>query len=61
MSVSVSVDDADDARRVFDALADGGQVTALLTETFFTGVRHVRRPLRGAVDDRRGIARHAMT
>jgi PhnB protein len=36
MSVSVSVDDADEARRVFDALADGGQVTAPLTETFFS-------------------------
>jgi PhnB protein len=36
MSVSVSVDDADEARRVFDALADGGQVTAPLTKTFFS-------------------------
>jgi PhnB protein len=36
MSVSVSVDDADEARGVFDALADGGQVTAPLTETFFS-------------------------
>ena len=36
MSVSVSVDNADEARRVFDALADRGQVTAPLTETFFS-------------------------
>ena len=36
MSVSVSVDDAGEARRVFDALADGGQVTTPLTETFFS-------------------------
>jgi PhnB protein len=36
MSVSVSVDTADEARRVFDALADGGQVTAPLTGTFFS-------------------------
>jgi len=36
MSVSVSVDDADEARRVFDALADRGQVTVPLTETFFS-------------------------
>ena len=32
--VSVSVDDADEARRVVDALADGGQVTAPWAETF---------------------------
>ena len=36
MSVSVSVDDVHEARRVFDALAVGGQVTAPLTETFFS-------------------------
>ena len=36
MTVSVSVDDTDEARRVFDALADGGRVTAPLTETFFS-------------------------
>ena len=36
MCLSVSVNDADEARRVFDALADGGQVTASLRETFFS-------------------------
>ncbi len=36
MNVSVTVDDADEARRVLDALAEGGQVTAPLTETFFS-------------------------
>jgi PhnB protein len=36
MSLSVSVDDTDEARRVFDALAEGGQVTTPLMETFFS-------------------------
>ena len=48
MSVSVSVDTADEARRVFDALADGGQVTAPLTETFFS-------PAFGMCVDRFGV------
>src|SRR5262245_47301540 len=48
MSVSVSVDDADAARRVFDALADGGEVTAPLTETFFS-------PAFGMCVDRFGV------
>jgi PhnB protein len=48
MSVSVSVDDADEARRVFDALADGGRVTASLTETFFS-------PAFGMCIDRFGV------
>src|SRR2546421_12532696 len=30
-------------------------------DLLLTGVRNVPRPLRRAVDDRRGIARHAMT
>lgn len=36
MMVSYSATDADDARRVYDALAEGGQVTQELTETFFS-------------------------
>ena len=48
MSVSVSVDTADEARRVLDALADGGQVTAPLTETFFS-------PAFGMCVDRFGV------
>lgn len=48
MSVSVSVDDVDEARRVFDALADGGHVTAALTETFFS-------PAFGMCVDRFGV------
>jgi PhnB protein len=48
VSVSVSVDDADEARRVFDALSDGGQVTASLAKTFFS-------PAFGTCDDRFGV------
>jgi PhnB protein len=36
MNVTCSVDDLDEAQRVFTALADGGQVAAPLTETFFS-------------------------
>jgi PhnB protein len=36
MMVSYSAEDADDARRVYDALSEGGQVTQALTETFFS-------------------------
>jgi PhnB protein len=48
MSVSVSVDGPDEARRVFDALADGGQVTAPVAETFFS-------PAFGMCVDRFGV------
>jgi PhnB protein len=48
MSVGVSVDTVDDARRVFDALAEGGQVTATLMETFFS-------PAFGTCVDRCGV------
>jgi PhnB protein len=36
MMVSYSATDADDAGRVFTALAEGGEVTQELTETFFS-------------------------
>ena len=36
MMVSYDATDADDARRVFDALAEGGTVTQSLTPTFFS-------------------------
>jgi PhnB protein len=36
MMVSYSASDTDDARRVFDALAEGGSVNQALTETFFS-------------------------
>jgi PhnB protein len=48
MTVSVSIDDAGEARRVFDALAEDGQVTAQLTETFFS-------PAFGMCVDRFGV------
>src|SRR6185503_10023722 len=47
-SLSVSVANGAEAKRVFDALADGGQVQMLLTKTFFT-------PSFGMVADRFGI------
>lgn len=36
MMVSYSTGDVDEAKRVFEALADGGQVTQPMTETFFS-------------------------
>jgi PhnB protein len=36
MQVNYSTADVDDAKRVFEALADGGQVTLALGETFFS-------------------------
>jgi PhnB protein len=36
MMVSYSTPDAGEAKRVFDALAEGGTVTAPLAETFFS-------------------------
>jgi PhnB protein len=36
ISISYTTADVADAKRVFDALADGGQVTQALTETFFS-------------------------
>ncbi len=36
MMVTYSTPDADQARKVFEALADGGQVTQELIETFFS-------------------------
>ena len=36
MQVDYATDDAGDAKRVFDALAEGGEVRAPLSETFFS-------------------------
>jgi PhnB protein len=36
MQVTYSTDDVDDAKRVFDALSEGGKVTQPLMETFFS-------------------------
>jgi len=46
-SVSYSAPDADTARRVFEALADGGEVTMPLEETFWS-------PVFGGCNDRFG-------
>ena len=54
MMVSYDAADVADAKRVFDALADGGKVTqALAADVLLRGVRHVHRPVRDPVDDRR--------
>ena len=47
MQVNYSTADPDDAKRVYDALADGGQATQPLMETFFS-------PAFGMVTDRFG-------
>jgi PhnB protein len=49
ISVSYVAKDVGEVKRVFDALADGGQVTAPLAETFFS-------PMFGMCVDRFGIA-----
>ena len=48
ISVSYTVKDAGEAKRVFDALAEGGEVTQPLTETFFS-------PAFGMCVDRFGV------
>ena len=47
-SLSVAMQDADSAKGVFDALADGGQVQMPLGKTFFS-------PCFGMVTDRFGV------
>ena len=53
MMVSYGAADAADAKRVFAALAEGGNVTRIAADLLLRGVRHVRRPVRHAVDGRR--------
>ena len=54
MMVSYDAAELADAKRVFDALADGGNVTqAARADVLLRRLRHVRRPLRHAVDGRR--------
>jgi PhnB protein len=48
-AINVTIDDTDDARRIFEALADGGSVDMALGETFWS-------PLFGACTDRFGVA-----
>src|SRR5262245_5444564 len=49
ISLSTTVKDAAEAKRVFDALADGGHVITPLTQTFFS-------PSFGMVADRFGVS-----
>ena len=49
MSVNVEVPDADEAKRVYDALAEGGEVQMPLEATFFS-------PAFGGLVDRFGIS-----
>ena len=49
VAVSYSAKTPDEAKRVFDALADGGEVTGPLQETFFS-------PAFGMCTDRWGVA-----
>lgn len=49
ISLSLTLPDQTEARRVFEGLADGGQVQVPLTKTFFS-------PLFGMVADRFGVS-----
>ena len=48
-AVNITVDDADEARRIFEALVEGGSVGMALGETFWS-------PLFGSCEDRFGVA-----
>ncbi len=48
MSINITLDDQDEARRIFDAFADGGAVEMPLGETFWS-------PLFGTCTDRFGV------
>ena len=51
-SVALHVDDAAEAVRIFETLAENGEVKVPLQETFWAAAfRHARRPVRHAVDD----------
>jgi PhnB protein len=50
-SVSLNVDSAAEAERIFEALAQGGTVKMPIQQTFWGDpLRHARRPLRHAMD-----------
>ena len=54
MMVSYDAADVAGANRVFDALAEGGdRHPGAHADVLLGGVRHVRRPVRDALDDRR--------
>ena len=48
-ALNITLDDHDDARRIFEALADGGSVDMALSETFWS-------PLFGVCVDRFGVS-----
>jgi PhnB protein len=48
-SLNITLDDTDEARRIFEALAEGGRVDMALGETFWS-------PLFGSCVDRFGVA-----
>lgn len=48
-AINITIDDKDEARRIFDALAEGGSVGMALDETFWS-------PLFGSCVDRFGVA-----
>jgi len=49
MAINITLDDHDEARRIFDAFADGGEVQMPMGETFWS-------PLFGTCVDRFGIS-----
>ena len=49
-SLSLTVVNEGEAKRLFNALGNGGQVQMPLAKTFFSTIRHGRRPLRRVVD-----------
>jgi PhnB protein len=49
VAVNITLDHADEARKVFDGLADGGEISMPLGETFWS-------PLFGMCTDRFGVA-----
>ncbi|MGZ4161330.1 MAG: VOC family protein [Neobacillus sp.] len=48
VTICISTDDAEKARKIYDTLTDGGQVTMPLQETFFS-------PAYGSVTDKFGV------
>ncbi len=54
LNISVVTDDADQSRRIFDALAEDGQVTMPMQQTFWS-------PAYGQVTDRFGVPWQVMT
>ncbi len=49
MAINITLDDHDEARRIFDAFADGGEIEMPMGETFWS-------PLFGTCKDRFGVS-----